>query len=244
MMNRYCLPVGVMLIAALLFVQSSAQAAPATVVNPSFETQILANDGDVASPIDGWTYWSSAGGAGLVCNPTGYDAPGGDTAYGFLGASGSGTPLGGQGTNVLWEYEGAGQFGLFSQVLGTTLQAGNTYTLTVAMGMVPTGGNLIGELIFYTENGNLLTYADTLPSAMTSGQFVDSTLVFAPTQAQIDSYGGQRLKISLCGYCAGAYPGPGRIAFDNVRMDVVPEPGTLILLAVAGIALAWFRLRK
>jgi hypothetical protein len=242
MMKHNSLRIGVALIAVLSLFAMPAWAG--LVVNPSFESQSLPNDNDIDTVVAGWTYSSSAGGTGIVCNPTGYDEPGNDTAYGFIGASGSGTPLGADGTNVLWEYENDLQFGLFSQVVDTTIQAGNTYTLTVAMGMVPTGGNLTGELIFYTENGDLLSYVDTPVSAMASARFVDGTpLVFTPTPEQVALYGGQKLKISLCGYTSAA---GGRIAFDNVRLDVVPEPGTVTLLsfAVLGLAIgAWRKLR-
>jgi hypothetical protein len=141
-------------------------------------------------------------------------------------------------------YENAGQYGIFSQVVDTTIQAGGTYTLNVAAGMVPTGGNLVAELILYTENDNLLGYIDTPLSSMTPGAFVECVpLVFTPNEAQIASYGGQKLKISLCGYSTG---GAGRIAFDNVRLDVagVPEPGTITLLASGLIGLMAYAWRK
>jgi hypothetical protein len=112
--------------------------------------------------------------------------------------------------------------------------------------MVPTGGNLGCQLILSTEGApgslsGLLTY-DTLPvAAMTSSEFVDFGITFTPTAEQVAQYGGQKLMIALCGFSGGD---AGRIAFDNVRVNAVPEPGMLALLAsgVFGMmAYAWRR---
>jgi hypothetical protein len=241
--------IGVALAAALLLFAIPAQAG--LVVNPSFDNQTLTN-GDFTDAIDGWTYWGSDGGlgagGGIIYNPTGYDAPDGDTDWGFLGASGDGTPLGADGPNVAWEYANPQQYGLFQQVLNTTLEAGRTYTLTVAVGMVPTGGNLSAQLLLSTEGApgsltGLLKYETFSPAEMTAATFVDKSVTYTPSEADIAAYGGQKLMISLCGFSSGEV---GRIAFDNVRVEVVPEPGTVTLLAfgLLGLAVgAWRKLR-
>ena len=203
MMNRYCLQIGVILIAALLLIGGPAQATPVAVNNAGFDNQTL-DDGAASSTIADWTFWSSSAGAGLVCNPTGYDAPGNDTAWGFMGASGNGTPLGGNGANVAWEFENDGQYGIFQQVLDTTLQVGYTYTLTAALGKVPTGGNICAQLLIGLEDvpGSLTTlqvYSPVIaPEEMTSAEFVDRSVSF--TVAAGNPYVGQKLMIGLCGY--------------------------------------------
>jgi hypothetical protein len=245
MKSCLCVRCGIAIAAAVLLIAGSSYAAPITVVNPSFESTGLPNDGDISTTIEGWTYFSSEGGSGIAANPTGYAE---DPAYGFIDATGTGTPLGGDGVNVAWEYELGGQYGLFQQVLDTTLQAGCTYTFTVAVGMVPTDGNLGFQLILSTEAApgsltTLLTYNDLAPGAMTPGQFIDQSLTFTPTPDQIALYGGQRLMLGLCGYSTG---GIGRIAYDNVRASVVPEPGTIALLAsgLIGLVACGWRKRK
>jgi hypothetical protein len=250
MIHRYGVQIGVVLIAALLLIGSSTQAELVTVKNSSFESQTVEN-GAFTAPITDWTYWSSYYGAGGVANPTGYDAPENDTAYGFIGASGNETPLGGDGANVAWEYEYGSQYGMFQQVLDTPLLADHTYTFTAAVGMVPTDGNLGAQLILSIEDApgsltKLLTYAD-VTSSMIPAQFVNGSLTFTPTEAQVAAYSGQKLMLGLCGYSSGA---TGRIAFDTVRLDVVPpivpEPSTFILLAsglLGLLACAWRKLR-
>jgi hypothetical protein len=240
--------VGLALIALLLFAYS-AQAELVTVVNPSFDNQTLAN-GDFTDAIESWTYWGSLGGlgagGGIIYNPTGYDAPDSDTAYGFFGASGDGTPSGADGPNVAWEYANPAQYGLYQQVLETTLEAGKTYTLTTAIGMVPTGGNLGAQLLISTEGvpgslTGLLKYETFTPAEMTAATFVDKSVTYTPSEADIAAYGGQKLMISLCGFSTG---GVGRIAFDNVRVESVPEPSTVILLVFGLFGLADHGWRK
>lgn len=249
MNHRLRVPIGVLLIAALLHVAGSVQAAPVAVNNPSFENPVLENNG-VEALATGWTYWTSDSGlgapGGVTCNPSGYDGADADTAYGFIGASGNGTPAGADGRNVYWEYVGASQYSLLQQVLDVNLQAGYTYTFTAAVGMVPTGGNLGCQLILSTEAApgdlsGLLTYDTLNVAGMTSAQFVDFAVTFTPTAEQVAQYGGHKLMIALCGFSSGD---AGRIAFDNVRVNAVPEPGTLALLASGMFGLMAYAWRK
>jgi hypothetical protein len=253
MNHRSRVPIGVLLIGALLQVAGSVQAAPVAVNNPSFETPVLENN--VAEPLaTGWTYWTSDGGlnagGAVTANPTGYDGADGDTAYGFIGASGNGTPVGADGPNVFWEYINPSQYSLLQQVLDVTVQAGGTYTFTVAVGKVPTGGNAGAQLLISTEGApgtfpGLLGVATLTPAEMTSAEFVDLSCTFTPTAEQVVSLGGQRLMISLCGYSNGDYE---RVAFDNVRGETsglaVPEPGALVLLASGLLGLLTYAWRR
>lgn len=249
MTSRYRVRIGILLIVALLQIAGSAQATDVTVLNPSFETEAVTN-GNLGAATD-WTTWSSEGGFIGTYNPLGYDAPDGDTTFGFYGASGDGTPQGADSDTVAWMYMAPSQYGAFQQTLDVTIQAGHTYTLTAAVGMVPGGGNIDALLWFGTEylpdivggEGHLWERATVTPT--TPGVFEEKTLTYTPTAADIAAYGGQNLVIGLCGSSTGA---DGRVAFDNVRVTdtVVPEPCSLFLLAsglVGLIAYAW-RKRK
>jgi len=241
---KNCVRIGFVLLIELLIVAGSAHAESVAVLNPSFEIQSLAN-GELIAPVADWTFWSSDGGAGVVYNPLGFDPPDNDTSLGFYGAEGNGTPLGADGPNVAWQYMPAYQYGVFQQVLDTTLQAGHTYSLTAAVGMVPSGGNLVAELWFTVEDepgslAKLWKYDIVTPA--TPGVFEDKTLSYTPTPEDIALYGGQKLAIGLCG--ASFDSSDGRVAFDNVRVtdSPVPEPGSLSLLlscVIGFAAYAW-----
>jgi hypothetical protein len=123
------------------------------------------------------------------------------------------------------------QYGVFQQMLDTTLQSGHTYTLTAAVGMVPGGGNVDAELWFTVEDepgsiAKLWKYAIVTPTV--PGVFEDKTLTYTPTAEDIALYGGQRLVIGLC--AASFNEVSGRVAFDNVRVTEVPEPCSMLLL--------------
>jgi hypothetical protein len=244
MTSRYRAPIGILLIVALFQIAGSARADIINVFNPSFESQPLAN-GDLTLPVADWTYWTSLGGVGVVYNPLGYDAPDNDTTLGFIGASGNGTPQGADGPNVAWQYMPAYQYGAFQQVLDTTLQAGHTYTLTAAVGMVPGGGNVDAELWFTVEDepgslAKLWKYALVTPT--TPGVFEDKTLTYTPTEEDIALYSGQKLAIGLC--AASFNEITGRVAFDNVRVTEVPEPCSLCLLASGLVGLVAYTRRR
>lgn len=252
MMKRYCFQIGLVLAVALL-VGGTAQAASVSITNPSFETPVLENAG-VEPLAAGWTYWTSDGGlnagGAVTANPTGYDGEDADITYGFMGASGNGTPAGADGPNVFWEYVNPSQYSLLQQVLNTTVQAGGTYTFTAAVGMIPSGEDCGVQLILSTEGvpgslTGLLGYATFTSAQMTSAEFVDLTYTFTPTAQQVADFGGQKVMIAVCAYPGTA--GGGRIAFDNVRMEtqgVVPEPGTLVLLASGLMGLLAYAWRK
>jgi hypothetical protein len=239
--------IGILLIVALMQIADSAQAETVTVLNPSFESQTVVN-GNIALPIADWNFWSSQGGVGCVYNPMGYDAPDNDTTFGFYGASGDGTPQGGDGANLGWMFITAQQYGALQQVLDVTLQAGHTYTLTAAVGLVPGGGNIDAQFWFTNEGagfgelGQLWKHSGVV-SATTPGVLEEKTFSFTPTDEDIALYGGQKLVVGLCGV---DYTGvtSGRVGFDNVRVSDVPEPSTLVLLVLAGLAFLAMKRRR
>jgi hypothetical protein len=242
--------ISVALSVALLLIAGSTQAGYVAVSNPGFESATVENGG-TASPIANWNWTISAyDGSAVTLNPFGYDAPDNDTTNGFKGASGNGTPLGGEGANVALMQVTGLQYGILDQVVNTTLQYGNTYTLTVAVGKVPTGGRLNSQIWISIEDSpggtsKIQSYSTLYPSDMTAAEFVEQSVSFTP--AADNPYLGQKLMIGLCGFSDDAVSGPYQgVAFDNVRLDVdvVPEPSTILLLASGVIGLLAYAWRK
>ena len=113
------LRIGVVAAMALVLCVGSVNADIITVTNPSFETPTL-SDGGWNAPTGGW---ASVSGVNWIVNPT---------ADQFPGSTGTGTPVGADGTNVFLE-EGT-TFGYIYQTTGATFTANKVYTLTVAVG--------------------------------------------------------------------------------------------------------------
>jgi hapalindole H/12-epi-hapalindole U/12-epi-fischerindole U synthase len=240
--------IGVALSVTLLLIAGSAQAGYVAVSNPGFESATVENGG--TAPIADWNWTISAyDGSGVTLNPFGYDAPDNDTTNGFKGASGNGTPLGGEGANVALMQVTGLQYAILDQVVNTTLQYGSTYTLTAAVGKVPTGGQLNSEIWISIEGdpgstNKIQRSVQLNSSAMTAAEFVEQSVSFTP--AADNPYLGQKLMIGLCAYSTDAVSGPYQgVAFDNVRLDVVvPEPSTMVLLASGLIGLLVYAWRK
>ena len=223
--------------------------AQATVLNPSFESPTLANNvfTDSTDTVPSWTKQTSGIGSGIVVgNPPGSNGADSDPS-GFIGASGNGTPQGADGANVLafYFFEGGVSYGAV-QTLDTTLEAGKTYTLTAAVGERANGdGNSLLNAFFLdigtASQGmwqHLARYTGT-PSELAAGQFTDFSVSFTPQSG--DSHLGDNLRI-LVG--AGSTDAGARVAFDNVRLTITPEPSTITLLGIGLVSLLAYAWRK
>ena len=206
----------------------------AVVLNHSFEADSV-SDGNYTGSLTSWTVVASGGdpspGYGTY-NPAEAD---------FTGAAGGGTPLGAEGSNVLTIYtdNAANAYaGVSQEITGTTLIAGNTYTLTVAIGdykgLNPTNWHLAISTSSMSV-GTYLTNFSGLGTLLTNDQFNDFSVSYTATglEPQI----GEDLKITLWGQNDDGIGGGTHVPFDNVRVAVVPEPSTAVLGMLGSLVL-------
>jgi hypothetical protein len=219
-------------VVALAVPAANAESLP--VDNPGFEDPVL-TDGDWSWSMDdqGWGYFGNDGYQGSW-NVTTADFPGEAP----------------EGENVGWA-EGEGYHGGFAQVLtdpDAVLKAGMIYTLIVEVGngltSDPFGGYQVqllaggtphtpGDGTDYTgavTGGTLLAEDDNLLT-IPDGTFETSTVTYTYDPAHSGLL-GEPLQIRLLAYAAS-----DEVHFDDVRLDAIPEPATLSMLALGGLAL-------
>ncbi len=197
------------------------QATPITVNNFDFSNPSLANGNSNGGSIPGWSATVTTGTIGTYnpgieyySNPSIVD-PGSSGVIGTMADP-----------NVAFLYWGSGQS--ISTATGYSIVAGETYRLTVAVGnrngafAAPFGGWQI-ELL----DGDSVLAMQSGISAPAPGSFGDVSLYY--TAVTGDS-GLLRIRLSQPGVYAD---------YDNVRLDVVPEPASVMLLGVgfAGFAM-------
>ena len=232
MNRRFCLSIGFAASIGLLLTSGSVRAVSITLVNPSFELDVLDNPVD---PQDGsYTFtappgWTSDG----TLNSRGTQNPV-EAQYTSAGdASGTlGVPLGGDGRQSLFSAgAGGGHGGYFTQVTGATLEAGHTYELTVAVGQqLDRPAQDLFYIGMYTPGfANLLSVNAGTGAELTAGRFVDISTSFTANEAQA----GLGLMVYVEGKNGAAENLIRTTGFDNVRLTAVapvPEPSTLVLL--------------
>ena len=199
-----------------------------SVPNSSFETPALGNGGDnlsASSTSNNWTWALNNGQTEGIENPSGKFS--GDN-------TGTGAITGADGANAAFVNAGGtnGSGTITSAASLGAVSAGNTYTLTVAVGN-PSGGGTQQPGSFTIElfvNGVVatsfpLTNADT---SITDGTFADFTTSFTATAAQA----GGALTAQLYHVNQGTGNGNAQLFFDNVRVTGVVAP------AVPGVNVA------
>ena len=208
--------------AALAVLAASAQASAITIVNPSFETPpaggypLTAGCGAVvgcqynAGSISGWT----------VTGNTGQWQPGNSTSVFFNTAGGE------DGSTVAYSNGGT-----FSQTLGATTVAGDTYTLTFFEGW--RNDQLLPINVVDLVIGGSTDVAATPLGPVTQGNWTEYQATFLALTS------GQTIGIDA------ANTGGGQGDFDNFSLSAAgtPEPGTWALL-LAGFGAVGFALRR
>lgn len=202
--------------AAALFAATSAVAAPIALTNAGLETNASAQFGSIDD-------WGPNGGWGLhsgFANP-GYNAGTMGNNFGFYSA-------------------GTAEYVL--QATGVTIAAGTNYS--VNLGAVTGGGNDTGTVAYVLAYVNP---GEDVSDGVDPGEF---TVFASATQVVGDPWVagtgltstatgaaiGQEL---LVGLGSGAEGGDNDIWFDNFTADAspVPEPGSLALIGLGGLAL-------
>ncbi len=205
-------------VAAFFSISTAAIAGPITVANYSFEGPVQVGNG-FNNP-SGITSWVTTGAETAVWNPaltfSVFSPP---TPY-FSTAIPDGVQIG---------YSNAGTI---AQTLTATYESGYLYNLTVAVGLrnfVAGPGQYIPATatmeLFAGTTANIIASLPIPVSSIARGTFQDFTLSVAG-----GAWNGQAIGILFTS-------GGEQLDIDNVRLNSVPEPGTLILLggALAGI---------
>ncbi len=234
--------ISVMFVAASFI--DSAVAAPVTVINASFESQVIA-DGTFATssaPMG----WAVFGNLNLNNRTVGVLNPNSTTLY-----SGGATDGNNVGVIFLLDDFGnqstfAGSEGGMQQTLTDTLQSWTRYTLTIDVGNIANEVNfphnqfafggfpgyridlLAGSNVIASDNNTLLP---------AEGMFSTSTIEFTTDNSVAP---GQQLGIRLVNLNQAIGI---EVNFDNVRLDAtaVPEPSTGLACLLVGLLLGFKR---
>lgn len=221
-------------LAAATFSIGSAYAAPVAITNHSFEADDVSglnnqwNDNIVPT---GWSEYDDGRNDAVAGNSRGlaYHGPGPSFFAPTLGQNDGSQSFFTAQRDIL-------------QVLGETLQANTTYTLTVAIGdRAPVAGinpaagapGTPEVNLGYGSTGGdniLLTLEANTQPVQVDGGWVEWSGTFTTGATPVGE--GQVLRIELTN-------GTNVGWFDNVRLDAspVPEPGSLALLGLGGLAL-------
>lgn len=232
--------------AGLLLVLSICGTAGATVIpilNPSFElpTVTLAQ---VASPfVDNWV---SDGPSKLEFPPgSGFFV---NTNVGIFPNTPSSSPDSIDNVDALQAaFMGAQTGNELTQALTTNFQAGQTYTLTVAVahsfGQPPDSTAAVRLALYYLDGTQrkLVASRDVFngaTTALSANHLLDFSAV-SPTLLPSDPAVGQPIHVLL----TTNGPVGGFFDLDNVRLTAVPEPSAACLIVGAGLLLAGRRRR-
>jgi hypothetical protein len=209
-----------------------AGAATIAISNHSFEDPVLGEE-ELSNTPAGWTFFTAGSGSPgrAIFNPT-------DTW--FTGSTG-GTPAGADGTNVLTTYtpDTDQSAGVHQTIAGTPLTAGQTYTMTVAIGdyksLIPNRWHLAISTSSMDVGSYLVDYSPTNGNTLlTNDAFTDFSVQYTATG--LESQIGQDLRITIWAQNHGTEGGT-HVVFDNVRLTSIPEPSAALLGGLGLLAL-------
>ncbi len=217
----------VLLITLLLAVPFCTFASPLTIVNSSFDAQVLSLNGVLLGSITGWT-------APLTLGNQGIWAP---TAL-SLNVGGSPGLITNPATGINGSNVAISRGGTISQTLVSTLTstAGMVYTLSVDIGHrfeLPESDYTIALFAGATQLASI--FDPVMPAA---GALSFATLQYTTTG--LEAVIGQNLSIELITNASAG----NQTIYDNVTLDVgTPEPASALLM-LTGIGLVYLTKRK
>jgi hypothetical protein len=236
----WCIGIALAIVGSLL--AESASAALITVNNAGFDDESLVDNAATAGAPAGWATDDKSGNWIAAWNPLGTD---------FTGATGDGTPEGGNGANVAAiDIGAAAGDGLLywrsDPTTGSKLEAG-TYTLTVALGIdAPEAIKPAKYTLFFgSDNKWDLASVSGLGTNLPRGSLEDHSC--SVTIAGDNAHLGETLVVAIQAfYVEGG--SANWVLVDKVRLDFVaepiPEPGTLVLMASGLLGLFAYDWRK
>jgi hypothetical protein len=223
-------------------------ATPITVVNPSFEDNVL-YDGQ------SWTVGNLTIGWNRVDDPTRtwgtgiYNPFNRPSAYVYPGSNDN--PSGGEleyadtppgpgvpdGRNIAYVY--ANNCAMWQQT-AEQLAAGVDYTLTAALGDRPDDGNTDTQvqILAGTSLGSAALLAEFVVPAVSipNNTFQDYSVSFGPSSPNYASLIAANVGQPLIIAFRANNPQLGETDIDNVRFDAVPEPAALSLLGLGALS--------
>ena len=199
------------------------------IANAGFEFPAQTNDGNINTDVV--SAWLESGGTignfnpnqSFYTDPSSLDANGGQV--GDM-----------DGENALFFANNTDQS--VTQTLSSLAEVGLTYDLTVAVGDRDAGGRagFAGYTIELLSDSQVLaSVSGTELESPGDGTFTDVSLSY--TVVDGDPLGPLGIRVGTNGAAAGR-----STDFDNIRLTAVPEPGSLALVSLGGLAL--FRRRR
>ncbi|MCL2701260.1 MAG: PEP-CTERM sorting domain-containing protein [Phycisphaerae bacterium] len=209
-------------VVALMFAAGNVSAGNIDIVNPGFDNVPILN-GDIYSDISSGANWAEIPGWEIL----GVRGGGIHMYTGLMRVSHYFPLVGASATDQAAYTDG----GTFRQILSTDLAANTEYTLSVMVGLADSADRWYDNRLELYAGGELLLSVPMVRPA--AGYFTLSTLTYT-TGADVAD--GQALEIRLVGDGWGS--AQGRVAFDDVSLTAVaiPEPATMCLLALGGLA--------